>query len=101
MCYLRLGAECGLNLVKTNVIGHKRRKPAKPKKQKSSDDEDQDTPTPGLIVQGKRVRKTTNRVNYWSGSESEKEEDPYGTDESDEWQPSSDVTDSQLYSQDV
>lgn len=81
-------------------IGKKRRKP-KPKKRESSDeDNEQDSPTPGLIVQGKRTRKTVKRTDNWSGSESENE-DPFGTDESDEWQPSSDVTDSQLYSQDI
>lgn len=49
-----------------------------------------------LIVTGKRVRKTIQRE-AWSGSESE--EDPYGTDDSDDWQPPSDVSETQDYSQ--
>ncbi|XP_028170148.1 aprataxin and PNK-like factor isoform X1 [Ostrinia furnacalis] len=78
--------------------GNKKRK-TKPKRKSDSDEDDEDQ-TQSNIVQGKRTRKTINRPSNWSGSESENEEDPYGTDESDEWQPPSDITDSQLYSQD-
>lgn len=54
-----------------------------------------------VIVTGKRVRKTVNRpTELWSGPESEGDEDPYKTDESDEWQPPSDVTNSEGFSQD-
>ncbi|KAH9636786.1 hypothetical protein HF086_009126 [Spodoptera exigua] len=66
------------------------------RRQSLSDEED--SPVNNLIVVGKRTRKTVNRQR-WSDSESN-EEDPYGTDESDEWQPPSDVPNSGDYSQD-
>lgn len=89
------------SLIPTNwFVGNKKRKP-KPKRKSESDDDDdgEDSPASNNIVHGKRTRKTINRPTNWSGSESENE-DPYQTDESDEWQPTSDMTDSQLYSQD-
>ncbi|KPJ07449.1 hypothetical protein RR48_08462 [Papilio machaon] len=56
-----------------------------------------ETPVEDLILTGKRSRKTIQRET-WSGSESE-EEDPYGTDDSDDWQPPSNVSETQDYSQ--
>lgn len=70
------------------------------KKREVSDNEDSDEDSPGrdLIVTGKRARKTIQRQNMGT-SESESEVDPYGTDDSDEWQPPSDLTQSQDFSQ--
>ncbi|KAL0822834.1 hypothetical protein ABMA28_004831 [Loxostege sticticalis] len=80
--------------------GNKKKKPKPQRKSVSDDDDDgEDSPASNNIVHVKRTRKTINRTTNWSGSESENE-DPYQTDESDEWQPTSDMTDSQLYSQD-
>ncbi|XP_063892938.1 aprataxin and PNK-like factor isoform X1 [Helicoverpa armigera] len=62
-----------------------------------SDDEER---LDNLIVTGKRVRKPIQRAS-WSSAESASDEDPYKTDESDEWQPDSNVTNSQDYSQDL
>lgn len=59
------------------------------KKSESSDD----TPAEDLIVTGKRKRKTIDLPKY---SDTESDDDPYKTDESDEWQPSGNM-DSQLY----
>lgn len=49
---------------------------------------------------GKRARKTVQRQG-WSDADSDEEKDPYGTDESDDWQPPSDVQTSQDFSQDL
>lgn len=40
------------------------------------------------IVTGKRVRRAVQNQN-WNDSGSDQESDPYGTDESDEWEPDS------------
>lgn len=63
-----------------------------------NEDSEEDSPARDLIVTGKRVRRTIQRPDMGM-SESEAEEDPYGTDESDEWQPPSDLTGSQDFSQ--
>ncbi|XP_037302796.1 aprataxin and PNK-like factor, partial [Manduca sexta] len=62
------------------------------KKKKKVDD------SSSLIVTTKRQRKTV-KMDAWS-DDSEVEQDPYATDESDEWQPSSDFTDTQAYTSD-
>ena len=69
----------------------------------SDDDDVSDSPARNLIVTGKRARKTVHRQGQdWSDdAESDEDRDPYGTDESDEWQPPSDVTNSQDFSQDL
>ncbi|CAH2039884.1 unnamed protein product, partial [Iphiclides podalirius] len=54
----------------------------------------------GPIVQGKRARRPLAPPGgAWSGTESD--EDPYGTDDSEEWSPPSDLSESQDYSQTV
>ncbi|XP_013172378.1 PREDICTED: aprataxin and PNK-like factor isoform X2 [Papilio xuthus] len=71
--------------------------PAGRRKKKTKRSSSGETPMEDLIVTGKRSRKTIQRET-WSGSESG-EEDPYGTDDSDDWQPPSDVSETQDYSQ--
>lgn len=63
-----------------------------------SEGDSEDSPGTDLIVTGKRVRKTVNR-NTWIDTQSDEDEDPYKTDESDDWQPSSDMTNSEVFSQ--
>ncbi|CAB3259549.1 unnamed protein product [Arctia plantaginis] len=63
-----------------------------------SDEDSEDSPGTDLIVTGKRVRKTVQR-DTWIDTQSDEDEDPYKTDESDEWQPSSDITNSEGFSQ--
>ncbi|KAI5644120.1 zinc-finger (CX5CX6HX5H) motif domain-containing protein [Phthorimaea operculella] len=61
------------------------------RKESGSDQSDSgsDTPQASLIVTGKRSRKKVKRPSY-SGSEIEDdEEDPFGTDDEDEWVPGS------------
>lgn len=43
---------------------------------------------------GKRTRKPVRRDN-WDDDESEQEEDPFGTDESDEWIPNTEDAESE------
>lgn len=57
------------------------------KRRSSSEDNTPVLPDPSLIVAGKRPRKQKQRVDNWSGSETD--DDPYQTDDSDEWQPDS------------
>ncbi|KAJ8713218.1 hypothetical protein PYW07_013588 [Mythimna separata] len=78
--------------------GHRRKR--RPRRVSVSDNDEDDSPVHDLIVTGKRARKTVQRQD-WSDAGSEDEEDPYGTDESDEWQPPSDVPTSQDFSQDL
>ncbi|KAJ0178532.1 hypothetical protein K1T71_006355 [Dendrolimus kikuchii] len=64
------------------------------KRKANSSDTEEELET-NVVVTGKRSRKTLVR-DQWCDSESENE-DPYATDESEEWQPTSDFTETQDY----
>ncbi|XP_068618382.1 aprataxin and PNK-like factor isoform X2 [Battus philenor] len=70
--------------------------PAGKKKRRVKRKSDEDTPTEELIVTGKRARKPL-PVETWSGTDSDV--DPYQTDDSDDWTPPSDISQSQDFSQ--
>lgn len=70
------------------------RKPRQKRKKHSESDSDEDISSSDFIVTGKRKRNPVVR-GIWDDTESDQEEDPYGTDESDEWKPTTDDAESQ------
>ncbi|XP_026325107.1 aprataxin and PNK-like factor isoform X2 [Hyposmocoma kahamanoa] len=70
------------------------RKPRQKRKKQSESDSDEDISSSDLIVTGKRTRKPVVR-DVWNDTESDQEDDPYGTDESDDWVPTTDDAESQ------
>lgn len=80
--------------IKLYFVAKDARKPRQKRKKQKESDSDDDISSSDLIVTGKRKRNPVIR-DVWDDTESEQEEDPFGTDESDEWTPTTDDTESQ------
>lgn len=64
-------------------------------RKKRASDSDEDCPSSDLILTGKRKRYAVKRDNRDDTESDLEEEDPYATDESDEWIPNTEDAESQ------